>query len=163
MGSLRVILTGDPYTGPRFYGEVSWNSRNVYLRHPNGAKDSRHSDGNTFLTSTGDSRTTQLRVPTSSISRELVNFIELGSQPFPSPLRGEIRPRDLVLDTASVGTAPRIAVEIVASTRAPGVAAAWGTLSTVSSAHTVVDKGLGQSLVIAVAGNATTPPSTHSR
>jgi hypothetical protein len=161
MGKIGIVLIGEPYDEPRYAGEVSWSARNVYLRHPGGGKDSRHSDGRTLLTSTEASRQSQLRVPTSDVSRELVNFVQLRSGATEPPvLRRPIRPDDLVVGTASVGTAPRFAVEIVASSRAPGVAAAWRATSGVSSAFTYVDKGLGQSIVVAFAGSATTTPST---
>ena len=56
----RIILKGPPYSEPRYYGTLQWNDRNVYIWHPSGRKDSRHSDGATF-----------------QVGRELVNFISL--------------------------------------------------------------------------------------
>src|SRR6266545_8014721 len=111
MPDFRIVLVGPPYKEPRFYGELGWNARNVYLRHPDGAKDSRHRDGNTFLTSTGSQRSHELRVPTSAASRELINFIALkATMPEPRILDGPIRKSDLIIPTTSAGTAPRLAV-----------------------------------------------------
>ena len=163
MPEFRIILKGPPYSEPRYYGAVQWNDRNVYIRYAGGGKDSRHADGPTFLASTGAGRSLELRVPTSEVSRELVNFVTL-RPPLdePPPLRGPIRESDLVLPTTSAGTMPRLAVEIVQNTRVAGVAAAWERCSGVSSVKTCVDKGLGQSLLVALAGAHTTPPSTSA-
>ena len=160
----RIILKGPPYSEPRYYGTLQWNDRNVYIWHPSGRKDSRHSDGATFLATTGAMRAVETRVPTSQIGRELVNFISL-RRPLTEPrrLRGPVRASDLVLRTTSAGTVPRLAVEIVENARAAGVCAAWERNSTVSSVLTLVDKGLGQKLIVAFAGSGQEVPSTASR
>ncbi len=161
MPGFRIVLTGPPYEEPRYYGAVQWDDRNVYLRHPGGGKDSRHSNGATYLTSTGSNRELETRIPTSAVGRELVNFISLKPTVAEPPiLRGSIRPTDLVLPTTSAGTAPRLAVEIVANARLDGVRRAWEQNSTVSSVRTYVDKGLGQTLFVALAGTKTSIPST---
>ncbi len=161
MADVRIVLEGSPYAEPRYYGTLQWNDRNVYIRHAGGGKDSRHGDGATFLGTTGPARATERRVPTSEISRELLNFISL-RPPLtePPPLRGPIRFTDLVLKTTSAGTIPRLAVEIVENARVPGVVAAWERNSTVSSVRTCIDKGLGQTLIVALGGSRTEPPST---
>jgi hypothetical protein len=162
MPDIRIVLEGPPYPEPRYYGEIAWNQRNVYLRHPGGGKDSRHSDGGTRLTSTGSQRAVETRLPTSAVSRELINFISL-KPPLaePPPLRGRIRATDLVLRTSSAGTMPRLAVEIVSDTRLAGVIAAWEATSTgASSVQTYRSKGLGQTLLVALAGSRTNVPST---
>lgn len=160
---VRIILEGPPYGEPRYYGTLQWNDRNIYIRHPGGRKDSRHSDGVTFFGTTGSERVVERRVPTSEVSRELVNFITL-KPPLTEPPRllGPIRASDLVLRTTSAGTAPRIAVEIVENSRVPGVVGAWERNSTVSSVRTCIDKGLGQALIVALAGSRTDSPSTSA-
>jgi hypothetical protein len=155
MADMRTVLVGQPYAEPMYYGALAWSDRDVYIRHPGGGKDSRHNNGVTYLTATGDSRTSQLRVPTSDVTHEVVNFIQLPSSEAAEPLRGSIKATDLVLNTTSVGTTPRLAVEIVANTYLPAVLAAWQTHSTVSSVQTLVDKGLGQTLVVALAPSST--------
>ncbi len=163
MPDIRIVLEGQPYPSPRYYGLLQWNERSVYLRHPGGGKDSRHANGATYLASTGSQRAFEQRVPTSEVSRELVNFVSL-QRPLtePPPLRGSLRGTDLILRTTSAGTVPRLAVEIVENARVPGVLAAWERYSTVSSVQTHVDKGLGQTLVVALAGSRTEPPSTSA-
>src|SRR2546425_7012209 len=163
MPEFRIILKGPPYAEPRYYGELGWNQRNVYIRYAGGGKDSRHSDGRPFLAATGANRAFEQRLATSAVTRELLNFISL-RPPLSEPprLNGLIRKKDLVLETSSAGTAPRIAVEIVASSRVKGVMAAWERNSTVSSVRTCVDKGLGQTLVVALAGSHDRPPSTSA-
>ena len=149
---MRIVLTGPPYDEPRYYGKIQWGLRDVYVRHPGGGKDSRHSDGATRLTSTDESRICEMRVATSDVIHETVNFVQLPSSVSePAPLRDAIKPTDLVLDTSSVGTAPRLAVEIAANNILPEVLNAWQTTSGVSSVQTCVDKGLGQSLIVAAA------------
>ena len=161
MGETRIVITGNPYQEPRYGGTVQWSEHDVYLRHPGGGKDSRHSDGKTYLTSTEPSRDLLERLPTSDVSRELINFIELRSGTTEPPLlRGTIRPSDFVVNTDTIGPTPRFAVEIVENSRLDGVQCAWEANSTVSSVQTCIDKGLGQSLLIAFAGSNTTPPST---
>ena len=76
MPSMRVVLTGPEYREPRYYGQLEWSERDVYLRHPGGGKDSRHRDGATYLTSDTTDRTFETRCPTSDIFRETVNFIQ---------------------------------------------------------------------------------------
>ncbi len=160
----RIIIKGPPYPEPRYYGSLQWDERNVYIRHPGGRKDSRHSDGATWLGTTGPYRTVEMRVPTSQIGRELVNFVSLKPpQSEPPPLRGPIRATDLVVQTQSAGTMPRIAIEIVANVRVAGVCAAWERNSTVSSVFTLANKGLNQTLVVALAGSRAEAPSTSSR
>jgi hypothetical protein len=162
MAEIRIVIEGPPYPEPRYYGEIAWNEHNVYLRHPGGGKDSRHSDGGTRLTSTGSQRSLETRLPTSAVSRELINFISL-KPPLsePPPLRGAIRSTDLVLHTSSAGTMPRLAVEIVSNTRLPGVVAAWEAHSTMAnSVQTYRSKGFNQSLLVALAGSRTSVPST---
>lgn len=154
------MLVGQPYAEPMYYGALAWGDRDVYVRHPGGGKDSRHSDGVTYLTSTNDSRTSELRVPTSDVTREVVNFIQLPSSNAAESLRGAIKPTDLILNTSSVGTTPRLAVEIAADNYLPAVLAAWQTYSTVSSVQTQVDKGLGQTLIVALAPGSTSMRST---
>jgi len=130
MADMRIVLTGPPYDEPRYYGMLQWDDRNVYIRHPGGGKDSRHGDGKTWLTTTGDSRQMELRVPTSDVTQELLNFVALPtSMPEPPILRGGIQPTDLVLNTSSVGTSPQLAVEIVANPRLPDVLALYQTSS----------------------------------
>ena len=115
----------------------------------------------TYLNSTGNERFIETRVPTSEISRELINYIELPSSLSEPPVfRGKIQNNDLLLQTTSVGTAPRLAVEIVEDERLSGVLNTWKSHSTAPDVQTYADKGIGQSLVIAVAGSLTTPPST---
>lgn len=161
MGEMRIVLVGQPYAEPRYYGSLAWRERDVYVRHPGGGKDSRHGDGVTYLTSTEHSRTSELRVPTSDITRELVNFIQLpSSQSEPQPLRGPIRPTDLILHTMSVGTTPRLAVEITANQYLPDVLSAWQAYSTASSVQTQIDKGLGQTLIVALTASSTSMRST---
>lgn len=163
MGESRIVLHGPPYQEPRYCGMVQWDSHNVYLRHAGGGKDSRHSDGATYLTSTEAERTLQQRLPTSEVGRELVNFISLPAESTgPPPLRGATRKSDISVNTASVGTMPRFAVEIVSDSRLPGVVAAWESTSGVSSVQTCIDKGLGQHLVVAFAGSSTSVPSTSA-
>jgi len=97
------------------------------------------------------------------VSRELVNFIALrAGTTGPPPIRGDPRSSDLTVRTESVGTAPRFAVEIVDDSRLSGVVAAWGSTSGVSSVQTCIDKGLGQHLVVAFAGESTAIPSTSA-
>jgi hypothetical protein len=161
MPEFRIVLTGEPYKEPRYYGELEWDARNVYVRHPGGGKDSRHSNGATYLTSTGSDRALEFRVPTSAVGRELINFIALKPTVSEPPvLRGGIKTTDLVIPTTSAGTAPRLAVELVANSRLTGVLKAWESNSTVSSVRTFVDKGLDQTLVVALAGARTSVPST---
>jgi hypothetical protein len=163
MPDFRIVLNGPPYAEPRYYGALQWNDRNVYIRYAGGGKDSRHSDGGTFLASTGHGRSFEQRLPTSEVSRELVSFISLKApMTEPPPLRGPIRKSDLVLPTTSAGTAPRLAVELVENSRVSGVLAAWERNPTVSSVQTYVDKGLGQTLVVALAGAHDGPPSTSA-
>jgi hypothetical protein len=156
----RMVLVGHPYNEPRYYGTLEWNDRNVYLYHPGGGKDSRHKDGQTFLKSTGEMRSNEIRLETSDVSRELVNYVDLPSS-FPEPpvLRGEIRKNDFVLHTTEAGALPRLAVEIVENARLDEVLNAWKMNSTAPNVQAYADKGLGQSLVIAVAGSLITPPS----
>ena len=161
MGEVRIVISGAPYPEPRWGGTVQWSEHHVYLRHPGGGKDSRHSDGKTYLTSTGSTREVQERIPTSDVSRELVNFIELSPDSTAPPvLRGSVKESDFVVDTASLGPTPRFAVEIVENSRLDGVRRAWEANSTVSSVQTSMDKGLGQSLLIAFASLSRTAPST---
>lgn len=161
MGATRIVIIGGSYEEPRYGGTVQWSEYDVYLRQPGGGKDSRHSDGMTYLTSTGAHREVQKRVPTSDVSRELVNFIQLRSNSTTlPPLRGEIKKSDFVVNAASVGPTPRFAVEIVENARLAGVQRAWEANSTVSSVQTCIDKGLGQTLIIAFASSSTTVPST---
>lgn len=157
------MIAGDPYTEPRYYGRLSWSAdgRDVYLRHPHGGKDSRHSDGRTYLNSTGHVRSVETRVQTSDVTRELVSYLSLSTHiSEPPPLRGAIRDDDFVISTESAGIAPRIAVEIVTNDRLPGVMRAWASHSTAPNVRTYRDKGLGQSLVVAVVGSLAAPPST---
>src|SRR3989442_9128083 len=153
MPEFRIILKGPPYAEPRYYGELGWNQRNVYIRYAGGGKDSRHSDGRTFLATTGANRAFEQRLATSAVTRELLNFISL-RPPLSEPprLNGLIRKKDLVLETSSAGTAPRIAVEIVASSRVKGVMAAWDLNSTVCRVCTCFNNGLGPSLDVVLPG-----------
>ena len=161
MGTIKILLEGPPFSEHRYYGELAWNERNIYIRHPGGGKDSRHQDGMTYLTSTGETRLVEIRLKTSDVSRELVDYVTLPSLlPEPAVFRGKIRKNDLVLNTSLVGTEPRLAVEIVENSRLDEVLKAWESHSTAPSVQTYVDKGLGQSLIIAVAGSLGTPPST---
>lgn len=162
MGELRLALKGPPYDQPRYYGKLQWGERDVYVRHPHGGKDSRHRNGQTYLTSTGEKRTVESRLPTSNVTRALVNYVELStSLPEPPELRGEVRGDDFVLPTTSAGTAPRLAVEIVSDGRLDGVVEAWRSHSTAPSVQTFVDKGLGQNLVVAFAGSLDESPFTR--
>jgi hypothetical protein len=146
----RVILTGPCFATPQYYGRLSWTSTDVYLRHPLGGKDSRHSDGGTFLTSDGADRAFEQRVPTSEITRELLNYIALPSGA-PRPLEGAIRPSDIVVSVDSATSRPRIAVEIVSNSSLAATLADWQTRSGVSSVCSVVPKGRAQSLLLAIA------------
>jgi len=163
MPDIRLVLTGQPYSEPRYYGQIAWTPRDVYARHPGGGKDSRHSDGQVWFTTTGPERARETRIPTSDVTSELVTFITLRSDTSEPPrLKGPPRSTDLLIPTTSAGRAPRVAVEIVAAARVAGVVAAWERVSGVSSVLTVIDKGLGQSLVLAFATNVTTSPSTSA-
>lgn len=147
MGEFRLVLVGEPYPEPRYYGRLSWSERDVYLRHPHGGKDSRHADGRTYLTSSGPIRSIETRVPTSDVTRELVNYLSLFTAiPEPPPLRGAIRDDDFVLPTDSAGTAPRLAVEIVSNDRVPGVLEAWGSHSTAPNRAHLSREGEGPEL-----------------
>ena len=160
MGTVRIVLVGSPFSEPRYYGKLQWSARDVYIRHPGGGKDSRHKNGMTYLHSTGKSRLIETRLETSEVSRELVNYVELpATLSEPPVLDGNIRTNDLVLQTSSVGSSPRLAVEIVEDARLDAVLKAWRSHSTAPSVQTHADKGLGQSLVIAVAGSLKDPPS----
>lgn len=57
--------------------KLQWSNHDVYIRHPGGGKDSRHRDGRTHLTSTDENRLVESRIPTSEVSREIVNYVEL--------------------------------------------------------------------------------------
>lgn len=161
MARIRIILQGPPYSEPRYYGQLQWGERDVYIRHPSGGKDSRHKDGMTYLNSTGSTRSIETRVKTSDVSRELVNYIKLSpSLQEPPVFNGKIQPNDLVLQTTSAGVAPRLAVEIVENKRLAGVLNAWKSHSTAPDVQAHTDKGIGQSLVVAVSGSLTAPPST---
>ena len=161
MGETRIVLQGTPYDEPRYYGKLQWSHHDVYIKHPGGGKDSRHRDGRTHLTSTDDNRLFEIRIPTSEVSREFVNYVELHPCLMElQVLRGGIRKTDIVLPTTSAGTLPRLAVEIVRNERLNGVCSAWESHSTAPNVQFCVDKGLGQSLVVAVAGSLMTPPST---
>jgi hypothetical protein len=161
METINILLQGRPYNGLRYYGKLEWNERDIYLRHPSGGKDSRHPDGKTYLTSTGTMRGTELRVKTSEVSREIINYVKLSpASSEPREYKKTIKPNDLVLDTSEVGTKPRLAVEIVANSRLNGVLNAWKLHSTAPNVQVHRDKGLGQSLIIAVAGSLMVPPST---
>jgi hypothetical protein len=161
MGTIKILLIGPPYAEPRYYGKLEWNDRNVYIRHPGGGKDSRHQDGMTYFKSPGKAPSIEVRVRTSDVSRELVNYVTLPSSlPEPPAFRGKIRPDDLILDTSLVGTEPRLAVEVVENARRDGVLREWESHSTAPSVRTYVDKGLGQCLIVAVASPLGTCPST---
>ena len=160
MPDMRLVLLGSPYPEPRYYGRIAWSAdgRHVHILHQDGGKDSRHSDGATYITSTEEHRPLELRVPTSDVTHERINFLSLpssSSEPpvLPSPIKGT----DLVLHTSSVGTAPRLAVEIAANAELPTILSAWQGRSDVSSINTLVDKRLDQTLIVALA-----PPSTSS-
>lgn len=121
------------------------------MRHPGGAKDSRHSDGATYLGSSGLTRDLELRVPLSQVTNERINVVQLpSSMDEPRPLGGPARVTDLVVDVASVGTIPSIAVEVVANSELDAVRSRWQAVIGVSSVLTVRDKGLSQSLLLAV-------------
>ena len=150
MAEFRIVLQGPPYSEPRFYGELSWRATDVYVRQPHGGKDSRHSDGATYLSSDSSTRIVETRLPLSAVTGELVTTISLPSLlTEPRPLSGAIRAKDLVLNTSSNGTAPRLAVAVVANAQLPEALAEWQSRSGVSSVQTYVDKGLGQSLIVA--------------
>ena len=78
----------------------------------------------------------------------------------PPKFTGMIGPNDLVLLTSEVGVEPKLAVEIVENSRLAGVLYAWKSHSTAPNVQTYVDKGLGQSLVVAAAGSLLIPPTT---
>ena len=161
MKTIRIILKGHPYSEPRYYGKLQWSDRDVYLRHPGGGKDSRHRDGKTYLKSTAGMRSVESRINTSDVSRELVNYLTLSSAlPEPPVFSGTIGQNDLVIATTDSGAKPRLAVEIVGNSRLAGVLNAWESHSSAPNVKTYAGKGLGQSLVVAVAGSLTTPPST---
>jgi len=154
MPDFRVILTGPSYREPRFYGELSWRATDVYVRQPHGGKDSRHSNGETYLSSEGTERIIETRLPLSAVTDEHLTTIRLPSlMTEPRVLDGSIRPRDLVVDTASLGTAPQLAVTIVSNPHLADALANWQTRSGISSVQTWVDKGLGQSLLVALLPN----------
>jgi len=155
MSNFRIVLSGPPYAEPRFYGELSWRATDVYVRRPHGGKDSRHSDGHTYLSSHATDRVVETRLPISSVTNEHLTTISLPpSLCTPEVLEGTVRPRDLVIDTTSVGPAPRLAVAIVTNPQLADAIANWQARSGVSSVQTYVDKGLGQSLLVALLPNA---------
>jgi len=157
---IRIVLVGPPYDEPRYYGKIAWNDNNVYIRHPERGKDSRHKDGVTYIHSTEENRTIEDRINISEVGREIVNYIKR-DQPFEPPLlRGTIKETDFVVNTEDAGINPRFAVEIVDNKRLPGVLFAWQSHSTAPSVKTFEDKGNNQSLIIVVAGSLTSPPST---
>jgi hypothetical protein len=161
MPKMNIILKGDPYCQPRYYGKIEWNERDIYIRSAGGGKDSRHKDGMTYLHSTGLQRTVDTRLPTSDVSREFINYVEL--PPFlsePPVFRRPIGTNDLVLQTTSAGLKPRLAVEVVSNDRLDGVLKAWKSHSSAPDVQSYTDKGLGQSLVVAVLGSLKGPPST---
>ena len=154
MPNFRIVLSGPPYAEPRFYGELSWRATDVYVRQPHGAKDSRHSNGQTYLSSEGTDRVVETRLPISSVTDEQVTTISLPSSlSTPRALEGAIRPRDLLIDTCSVGTAPRLAVTIVANAGLADALTRWQAKPGVSNVQTYVDKGLGQALLVALLPN----------
>ena len=65
-----------------------------------------------------------------------------------------------MIQTTAAGVTPRLAVEIVRNNRLPGVLRAWNLHSTAPDVLYHTDKGLEQSLVVAVAGSLKEPPST---
>ena len=153
MPEMRIVLGGEAYPSPRYYGTIAWSAdgRDVYIRHPGGGKDSRHRDGRTYLTSTEAERYVETRAPTSDITQERVNVVTLPAfLSEPPVLSGAVRATDLLLHSSSVGTVPRLAVEIVANQRLPDVIAGWQSHSGVASVTTQVDKGLGQTLLVAL-------------
>lgn len=157
---IRIVLVGPPYNEPRYYGKIEWNDNNVYIRHPERGKDSRHEDGVTYIHSTELTRIKEVRINISEVGREIVNYIKW-DQPFEPPLlKGAIKKTDFVVNTADAGIKPRFAVEIVDNNRLPGVLFAWETHSTAPSVKTFENKGKNQALIIAVAGSLTCPPST---
>ena len=127
------------------------------MRHPGGAKDSRHSDGATYLGSSGLTRDFELRLPLSQVTNECINVVRLpSSMDEPRPL-GPARVTDLVVDVASAGTIPSIAVEVVANSELNAVRSRWEAVGGVSSVLTVRGKGLSQSLLLAVMPEAPKP------
>lgn len=157
---IRIVLVGPPYNEPRYYGQLEWNDNNVYIRHPEGGKDSRHKDGFTYIHSKEIKRIEEQRIPMSEVSREIVNYIKW-DQPFEPPLlQGTIKETDFVVNTEDAGINPRLAVEIVENKRLSGVLFAWQSHSTAPSVKTFENKGNNQSLIIAVAGSLTSSPST---
>ena len=151
MREFRIVITGHPYSEPRYYGDIKWRATDVYVRHPHGGKDSRHSDGRTFLSSTDTDRIVETRIPVSAVTDELLTTIALPtSLTEPKPLRGAIRDSDLVINTASVGTAPRLAVTMVHNLQLPNVLVALSNRSGVSSVQTYRDKEFDQSLVVSL-------------
>lgn len=150
MPESRVVLIGSCFSGPQYYAQLNWTPTDVHLRHPDGGKDSRHNDGSTFLTGPGSARDREQRVPTSAITREVLNYLELPVGA-PQPLRGAIRPNDIVLPVDSATSRPSLAVEIVNNSLLAPTLADWQAASGISSVLTVVPKGLDQSLVVAIA------------
>jgi len=150
MPESRIILAGPCFAGPQYYGQLNWSETDVYLRHPLGGKDSRHSDGGTFLTGPGPTRDYEHRVPMSAVRREHLNFVALPVGA-PKPLQGIVRPTDIVLEVDSATSRPKLAVEIVRSGDLEDAIAEWQQASGVSSIVTVLPKGLGQALLVAVA------------
>jgi hypothetical protein len=151
MPDIRVVLTGPPYGEPRYYGTLAWRATDAYVRHLHGGKDSRHSDGQTYLSSNASDRVVETRLPLSSVTGEHLSTISLPTAlSEPSVLCGPIRPGDLVINTASVGTAPFLAVTIVSNAQLADVLGQLGATSGVSSLQTCCDKGLGQTLIVAL-------------
>ena len=161
MRTINIVLRGPPYSEPRYYGKLQWSDRDVYIRHPGGGYDTRHRNGKTYLKSTSRMREVETRVKTSDVSREFVNYVTLSSAlPEPRVFTRTIGPNDLVLKTTEAGAKPRLAVEIVENSRLAGVLNAWKSHSSAPNVQAFFNKGLGQSLVVAVAGSLTVPPTT---
>jgi hypothetical protein len=103
------------------------------------------------LWSEGTERAVETRIPVSSVTAERLTTITLPSSlSEPRTLTGSIRARDLVIDTTSVGTAPRLAVTMVRNADLPDALANLRRRSGVSSVQTCVDKDFDQSLVVSL-------------
>jgi len=157
---IRIVLLGVPYNEPRYYGLLAWNDDNVYIRHPEGGKDSRHKNGFTYMHSTAETRIREKRIVISDVGREIINYIDCDQAFEPSPLRGPIKETEFLVKTEVAGIRTRFAVEIVKNDRLHGDLSAWQSHSTAPSVNFFEDKGNNQTLIVAVAGTLTNPPST---
>lgn len=147
-----VIREGDAYYKVGKV-DVSKSGKDVYA-YLWKTKVSRHADGRTYTRKVGStgSQSVEMRVPTTSIATEAVAAVALPSNLTlqAKPYRGDPAQAFVFSSTALSSKGAAIAVEVVRNALRDETLARWKAHDGTVTAQTIIDRKLGQSVILTV-------------